>query len=229
MRTSQNRIKRRETQKVFRRCVKTVEQKDSFVIRYYIRKQQKFFNFFVTKPRLLRLTCENFRKEAMITDAETSRKLYEAYYMSVYSYVMTIAGDHDLAEEITQETFYRAITARRSFQGGSDVFTWLCAIAKNLFYDEMRRHARRTDAMIPEEIPDADSGPGELAADKDDSFRIHMVLHSLEEPYKEVFELRCFGELSFRQIGTIFGKTENWARVTYHRARLKIQERMENT
>ena len=92
----------------------------------------------------------------------------------------------------------------------------------------MRGHARRTDAAEPEEMPDADDGVGEQAADSDDSFRIHMILHSLDEPYKEVFELRCFGELSFRQIGTIFGKTENWARVTYHRARLKIQERMDN-
>ena len=164
----------------------------------------------------------------MNTDAETSQRLYETYYMRVYSFSMTLTGSKDLAEEITQESFFRAITARKTFRGDSDEFTWLCAIAKNLFHDEMRRNARRSDAVIPEEIPDSSSGLGERAADKDDSFRIHMILHSLDEPYKEVFELRCFGELSFRQIGTIFGKTENWARVTYHRARLKIQERMDS-
>lgn len=163
----------------------------------------------------------------MITDAETSRRLYETYYMRVYSYSMTLAGERDTAEEITQETFYRALTSSQSFRGDSEAFTWLCAIAKNLFRDEMRRHARRTDAPLPEELPDPDADPGALAADRDSSFRIHMILHGLEEPYKEVFELRCFGDLSFRQIGTIFGKTENWARVTYHRARLKIQERMD--
>ena len=163
----------------------------------------------------------------MITDAETSQKLYETYYMRVYSYVMTMAKGKDLSEEITQETFYRAITSSQTFRGESDAFTWLCAIAKNLFRDEMRRHAGRDDADIPEEVPEDGAGPGERAADTDESFRIHMILHALEEPYKEVFELRCFGELSFRQIGTIFEKTENWARVTYHRARLKIQERME--
>ena len=64
------------------------------------------------------------------------------------------------------------------------------------------------------------------AADADMAFRIHVVLHNLEEPYKEVFQLRVFGELSFAQIASIFGKTEAWARVTYHRAKLKIQERM---
>jgi RNA polymerase sigma-70 factor (ECF subfamily) len=63
--------------------------------------------------------------------------------------------------------------------------------------------------------------------DRDSSFRIHMALHALEEPYREVFELRIFGELSFKEIGLIFSKTENWARVTYHRARLKLQERMD--
>ena len=164
----------------------------------------------------------------MITDAQTSQRLYEAYYMRVYSYVMTLAGNKDLAEEITQETFYRAISSAEGCRGDSDESTWLCAIAKNLYYDEMRKRARHSDAEVPEEMPDTQAGPEEHALDRFDSFRIHVILHSLEEPYKEVFELRCFGELSFRQIGTIFGKTETWARVTFHRARLKIQERMEN-
>ena len=80
---------------------------------------------------------------------------------------------------------------------------------------------------IPEEVPDTGKSIEQAAVDRDSSFRIHLALHALEEPYREVFELRIFGELSFREIGTIFGKTENWARVTYHRARLKLQERME--
>ncbi len=163
----------------------------------------------------------------MNTDAETSQRLYETYYMRVYSYAVTLAGSRDLAEELTQECFFRAFTANKTFRGDSGEFTWLCAIAKNLYYDEMRKQSRMTDAEIPEDIPDTGSGPAEILADREDSFKIHVILHALEEPFKEVFELRCFGELSFRQIGTIFGKTENWARVTYHRARLKIQERME--
>jgi len=102
--------------------------------------------------------------------------------------------------------------------------TWLCAIARNLFLDEKRRQTR-TEQM-PEEIPSKEKTPEQLTMDRDSSFRIHMALHALDEPYREAFELRVFGELSFREIGTIFGKTENWARVTYHRARLKLQERM---
>ena len=64
-------------------------------------------------------------------------------------------------------------------------------------------------------------------ANRELSLKIHTILHKLEEPYREVFDLRVFGELSFKEIGQIFEKTENWARVTFHRARLKIQERMD--
>ena len=100
--------------------------------------------------------------------------------------MMTLVRNQPLAEEITQNTFYRAMTSKKTFAQRSGELTWLCSIAKH------------------------------LAAD-----------HDLPEPYKEVFQLRVFGELPFSQIGFIFGKTENWARVTYHRARMKIQERME--
>ena len=157
---------------------------------------------------------------------ETAEKLYETYYMQVYSFVMTLAGNRDTAEEITQETFFRAMTSKHSFRGESKPLSWLCAIAKNLYTDEKRRDIRQ-GGEIPEEQPDDDAGPMECTEDKEQIFQIHMALHDLEEPYKEVFELRVFGELSFRQIGMIFRKTESWARVTFHRARLKLKERLE--
>jgi RNA polymerase sigma-70 factor (ECF subfamily) len=147
--------------------------------------------------------------------------------MRVFSYLMTLAGDRSLAEELTQETFYRAFTRQREFRGESDEVTWLCAIAKNLFVDEQRRSSRRGE--IPEDLPDHAKSVAKTVEDRDSSFRIHLILHEMEDPYKEVFELRIFGELSFREIGTIFGKTENWARVTYHRARIRLQERMDET
>lgn len=158
-------------------------------------------------------------------DREQTEKLYEAHYMRVFSYAMTLSGDRTMAEEITQETFFRAFAKSGEFRKESDEVTWLCAIAKNYFYDERRRQ-NKTE-QIPEEVPDTGKGIEQAAADRDSSFRIHVALHTLEEPFREIFELRVFGELSFRDIGTIFGKTENWARVTYHRARLKLQERME--
>ena len=151
-------------------------------------------------------------------------KLYETYYMRVFSYAMTLTADRSQAEEITQETFFRAISKEKGFRGDSDEVTWLCAIARNYFLDERRRQSRTEP--IPEEAPDPAKGVEQRTEDKDTSFRIHVALHAVPEPYREVFELRIFGELNFREIGLIFGKTENWARVTYHRARLKLQERM---
>ena len=155
----------------------------------------------------------------------TQEKLYEAYYMRVFSFAMTLAGDRTQAEEITQETFFRAFSKQSGFREESDEATWLCAIARNLFLDEKRRQSR--NEPMPDEAADTGKGIEQSAVDRDTSFRIHLALHALEEPYREVFELRIFGELSFREVGMIFGKTENWARVTYHRARLKLQERME--
>ena len=145
--------------------------------------------------------------------------------MRVFSYVMTLTGNRSDAEEITLETFFRAISKSSEFRGESSEVTWLCAVAKNFFLDQKRRE-NRTEAMSEEDRPDTGKSVEQTAVDRDSSFRIHMALHDLEEPYREVFELRIFGELSFREIGLIFSKTENWARVTYHRARLKLQERM---
>lgn len=159
-------------------------------------------------------------------DKKTAEKLYEAFYMKVFSYVMTLAKDRNDAEEITQETFFRAISTDKSFRGDSDSYTWLCAIAKNIFIDSKRRYANQKDE-VPEELADENKGIEEKLSDRETSLRIHTILHRLEEPYKEVFQLRVFGELSFAEIGSIFGKTETWARVTYHRARLKIKERMD--
>ena len=157
-------------------------------------------------------------------NSETCERLYNAYYMRVFSYVMTLSGDRHSAEEITQEAFYRAFSKTASFRNESDEVTWLCAIAKNCFVDETRR--RNKTAPIPEDLASDGKSIEQLVTDSDSSFRIHAALHTMDEPYREVFELRIFGELSFSQIGTIFGKTENWARVTYHRARLKLQEKM---
>ncbi len=153
-------------------------------------------------------------------------KLYNSYYMQIYSYVVSIARNRELAEEITQNTCYKAIFAKAKFKDKSNELTWLCSIAKNLYYDELRKNQHITDMSEISELP-SDENIERTVADSDMAFRIHLVLHRLDEPYKEVFQLRVFGELSFGQIATIFGKTETWARVTYHRAKLKIQERMD--
>ena len=160
-------------------------------------------------------------------DKKTAEKLYDTCYMQVYSYVMTLAKDQHRAQEITQETFFKAITAKQTFRGESECYSWLCAIAKNLFIDSTRKSSRYQDEP-DETIADSGTDIEQGIIDSETSFRIHMLLHDMEDPYKEVFELRVFGELSFAQISSIFRKTESWARVTFHRARLKLIERMKD-
>lgn len=154
----------------------------------------------------------------------TAQKLYDAYYMRVYSYLLTLTREKDTAEELTQETFLRACASPGNDSTQAEPCTWLCAIAKHLYYDKMRKAKRELQTY--EDLPDEQQNVESKVAKADLSFRIHCALHALCEPYREVFEMRVFGELSFAQIGTVFRKTETWARVTYHRARLKLRERM---
>lgn len=141
--------------------------------------------------------------------------------------MMTIIKNQSLAEEVTQNTFFKAMTSKKKFEGRSSEMSWLCGIAKHLAMDEFRKNKKLQGFDENIEETEASVDIEAKVADEDSALQIHRILHELQEPYKEVFQLRVFGELSFAQIGCIFGKTENWARVTYHRARIKIQERME--
>lgn len=153
------------------------------------------------------------------------QEVYDLYFRDVYRYALSLCRNESLAEEITQETFYKALSKLDSFDGKCKISVWLCQIAKNAFIS-MRRKDKHLDANTDTSLlPDSESIE-ERFIDKEAAFSIHRVLHSLEEPYKEVFSLRTFGELSFKQIAELFGKTETWARVTYHRARLKIKEEL---
>ncbi len=156
-------------------------------------------------------------------DRDTISRLYETYYMHVYSFLLTKCRDKNLAEELTQETFVKAFASESDYRGEAKEQSWLCAIAKNLLYDWSRKNARFSE--MPEDVQSDENIEKELVRE-DSAFRIHLALHALEEPYREVFELRVFGELSFQKIGAIFGKTETWARVTFHRAKGKLTERM---
>ncbi len=153
-------------------------------------------------------------------------KLYELYFMKLYSFVMTLAGNSDTAEEITQNTFFKAMKSKHTYKGQSEEFSWLCSIAKNMYIDEYRKRKRLSSFDDKNEIAE-DTEIEEKLENSDSSYRIHCILHMLEDPYKEVFHLRVFGELPFKTIGAIFKKSESWARVTYHRARLKIRERID--
>ena len=147
--------------------------------------------------------------------------VYDQYFRDVYKYTLSLSRDPDVAEEITQETFFKALKSIDSFRGQCRLYVWLCQIAKNTYMTYCQKQIRK----MPGEIGDGETLEDHLLT-KESAFEIHKILHRLPEPYKEVFSLRVFGELPFSQIGELFGKTESWARVTYHRARMKIKEEL---
>lgn len=151
-------------------------------------------------------------------------KIYSEYYDDVFKFSMTLCHDEEFAREVTQEAFFKALKASNKFRGDCKVSVWLCQIAKNTFLTLAKRRKRSVDLPL-EEIP-ADNTFEEKLFDRSEAFRIHKLLHRLDEPYREVFWMRVFGELSFAEIAEIFEKTESWARVTYHRARMKIKEEL---
>lgn len=153
------------------------------------------------------------------------QEVYSLYFRDVYRYTLSLCRNESVAEEITQETFYKALEKLDSFDGKCKVSVWLCQIAKNTYISMCRKDKRLAPGTDTALLP-SDGNIEERFFDRETAFAIHKVLHTLEEPYKEVFSLRTFGELSFKQIAELFGRTEAWARVTYHRARLKIKEEL---
>lgn len=153
-------------------------------------------------------------------------QVYSEYYDVVYQYILLLCKDKAWAEEITQEAFFKALKKIDSFRGECKLSVWLCQIAKNTFYTEAQKRKRETSELSLDTIPTQDIFEDEIF-DEEEAFEVHKVLHTLDEPYKEVFWMRTFGELPFKEIGSIFEKTESWARVTYHRAKMKIKERIQ--
>lgn len=156
-------------------------------------------------------------------------ELYRNYFGDVYRYIRRLSGDDHIAEEITSETFFKAMHAMDGFRGDCDVRVWLCQIAKNCYNTYLKKQSR-TESLDTEpwqSVSDGGDSPSERVADRDEAMRIQRILHEIPEPYKEVFMWRVYAEMSFGQIARVFGKTENWACVVYHRARKMIKERLE--
>nr|WP_317401324.1 RNA polymerase sigma factor [uncultured Gemmiger sp.] len=152
-------------------------------------------------------------------------QIYLEYYKPVYAFLLARCGDESLAADLTQETFFKALKSIGQFRGDSSLNVWLCGIAKNALVSHWRRHRREMpleDAVLPEEP--AVSSPATEVETAEQKLDIHRALHTLPEPYREVFWLRVYGELSFADIAALFEKTETWARVTFYRARTKLKE-----
>lgn len=158
----------------------------------------------------------------MVTQLED---IYNKYFKYVFLYVYSLSGDKHIAEDITSETFMKALTSLNSFRGDSDIRVWLCQIAKNSYYSYLRKKKSFVDLeSLPE--PASEDNVEQEITNSEASMKVHEIIQSLKEPYKKVFTLRVFGELSFKQIGNLFAKSDNWACVTYHRAREKIKARL---
>lgn len=153
-------------------------------------------------------------------------QIYRDYFRDVELYLLALCKDQHLAEELTAQTFFKAMVAMPKFRGECDIRIWLCTLAKNCYLSYLRKH-KQTVPLDDIHSPDPNPTVEEVVMEKTQAMAIHKVLHRLPEPYKEVFSLRVFGQLSFADIGEVFGKTQNWACVTYHRAKQKIKEAME--
>ena len=156
-------------------------------------------------------------------------KIYRTYFNDVFLYIRRLSNNEHIAEEVTSETFYKAMRSIDSFRGDCDIRVWLCQIAKNSYYTYLKK-AGQVDSIEDIEfqnISAQDETVEERLSRQDEAMQIQKILHDVPDPYKEVFMWRVFAELSYKQIGQLFGKSENWDCVTYHRARNMIRERLE--
>lgn len=151
--------------------------------------------------------------------------IYNAYLKDVYFYTKSLTRDDHIAEEVTQETFFKALKSIHQFDGKKDIRAWLFTIAKNTYFTHYQKQKRIT--AFEEPPLQTDVQLVDYLVDEERALLMHQFLHTMDEPYKEVFSLRTFGELSFETIGKLFGKSDGWARVTYYRAKKKIMAHME--
>ena len=151
-------------------------------------------------------------------------EIYQQYAQTVYGFLLAQTRDENLAEELTQETFYQAIRTSNRFDESCKVSTWLCAIAKNVLFTYRRKHpvTEEMDETLPAGASTENEALGNLGR-----MEVLRLLHGLPEPGREVMYLRVFGGLSFAEIGEVHGKSENWARVTFYRAKEKLRKDVE--
>ena len=151
--------------------------------------------------------------------------IYRQYADIVYRYLYSLTRKEDLAEELTQETFFQAVRSIHRFDKSAKLSTWLCAIAKNVYRSWQRKNPPTQELPAegqkqPQSAPSAESDVlGRL-----EQMELVKKLHRLPEPYKEVLYLRIYGALSFRDIGAVMGKSENWARITFYRGKERLRK-----
>lgn len=152
--------------------------------------------------------------------------IYNEYALKLYKFTVKLCGNSHLAEDIVQTVFLKAIESSDKFKGNCNVYTWLCTIAKNEYYNFIKKKENQNVSSDGYEEISPEESLYESLEDKEKSIVIHKIIHLMEEPYREILTLRIMGELSFSQIGRVFDKSENWARVTFFRAKNKLIQKL---
>ena len=151
-------------------------------------------------------------------------QIYEEYFETVNKYLFCLTHNSDISEELTQETFYRAVNKINTYKGECKISVWLCQIAKNLWYDYLKKNKRiihtEEDLFNIQELDTIE----DQVISNNEKIELYRKMQNLDEKTREVMYLRITGELSFKEIADILNKTENWARVTFYRAKNKLKE-----
>lgn len=161
-------------------------------------------------------------------DLKEIEQAYVQHAQDVYRYLLSLSHDEDLSEELTQETFFRAMRTIGSYDGSCKLSVWLCQIAKHLWYQWLEQRSRWKQVELTEEAASQES-PEKATLLYMEKRALYQAIHTLPEPMRELVHLRLTGEFTFAEIGQILGKSETWARTTFYRAKQKIMEEMEGS
>ena len=155
-------------------------------------------------------------------------QIYKKYFETVNKYLFCLTHNSDISEELTQETFYRAVKNINKFKGNSKMSVWLCQIAKNLWYDELKKNKKIGNIEDEMFLIQSEDKVEEKVVSNESKIELYRKIQKLDKLTREVIYLIITGELSFKEIGDILNKTENWARVTFYRGKSKLKEVDEN-
>lgn len=175
--------------------------------------------------------CKKQRLQNTDQEVSTLKEIERAYTKhakDVYRYLLSLSHNEDLAEELTQETFFRAMRTIGSYDGSCKLSVWLCQIAKHLWYQWLDKRSRENQVELMDDVPCPESPEKSMLLSMEKT-ALYQAIHALPEPMRELVYLRLTGEFSFAEIGRILGKSENWARTTFYRAKQKIMKEMEGT